>query len=103
VDDVVQDTMLHVLRGLPGLRNPQAFRSWLVAVTMNQIRKYHRARPAASTALDEIVAVADPGTSFVDLTLTQLGLTGQRRETVEASRWLDDDNRELLLSTPLEC
>ena len=96
VDDVVQDTMLHVLRGLPGLRDPQAFRSWLVAVTMNQIRKYHRARPAASAALDEIAAVADPGADFVDLTLTQLGLTGQRRETVEATRWLDDDNRELL-------
>ena len=96
VDDVVQETMLHVLRGLAGLRDPEAFRSWLVAVTMNQIRKHHRARPAASPALEEIAAVADPGADFVDLTLTQLGLTGQRRETVEAAGWLDDDDRELL-------
>ena len=96
VDDVVQDTMLQVLRGLAGLRDPYAFRSWLVAVTMNQIRKHHRALPAAAPGLEEIAAVADPGADFVDLTLTQLGMAGQRRETVEATRWLDDDDRELL-------
>ncbi|MFD7819153.1 RNA polymerase sigma factor [Streptomyces sp. NPDC059785] len=27
VDDVVQNTMLHVVRGLPGLRDPARFRS----------------------------------------------------------------------------
>ena len=34
VDDVVQETMLRVVRGLPGLRDPHVFRSWLVAVAM---------------------------------------------------------------------
>jgi RNA polymerase sigma factor (sigma-70 family) len=96
VDDVVQETMLRVLRGLPGLRDDQAFRSWLVAVTMNQIREHRRVRPEAPRALDELATVADPGADFADLTLTELGLSGQRKETVEATRWLDEDDRELL-------
>ncbi|MEY9895197.1 RNA polymerase sigma factor (sigma-70 family) [Catenulispora sp. MAP5-51] len=96
VDDVVQDAMLCVVRGLSGLRDGNAFRSWLVAVTMNQIRRHYRSRPTTSTALEEYSVVADPGADFVDLTLTQLGLSGQRRETVEATRWLDEDDRELL-------
>ena len=29
VDDVVQETMLRVVRGLGGLRDPERFRSWL--------------------------------------------------------------------------
>ncbi|SEM23471.1 RNA polymerase sigma factor, sigma-70 family [Streptacidiphilus jiangxiensis] len=100
VDDVVQETMLRVLRGLPDLRDDSAYRSWLAAVTMNQIRRHTQARANAphthERALDELAAVADPGADFEDLTLTQLGLSGQRRETVEATRWLDQDDRELL-------
>ncbi|WP_370346872.1 sigma-70 family RNA polymerase sigma factor [Catenulispora sp. MAP5-51] len=96
IDDVVQETMLRVVRGLPGLRDDNAFRSWLVSVTMNQIRQHYRSRPTSSIALEDFSLLADPGADFVDLTLTQLGLSGQRRETVEATRWLDEDDRELL-------
>jgi RNA polymerase sigma factor (sigma-70 family) len=100
VDDVVQETMLRVLRGLPDLRDDSAYRSWLAAITMNQIRRHAQSRASApqghESALDELAAVADPGADFEDLTLTELGLSGQRRETVEATRWLDQDDRELL-------
>ncbi|MFG2146379.1 sigma-70 family RNA polymerase sigma factor [Streptomyces sp. NPDC048696] len=96
VDDVVQETMLRMVRGLSGLRDDTAFRSWLVAVTMNQIRRYRQSLPVAVCALDELATVADPGADFADLTLIELGLTGQRKETVEATRWLDQDDRELL-------
>jgi RNA polymerase sigma factor (sigma-70 family) len=98
VDDVVQETMLRVLRGVGGLRDAARFRSWLVAVTMSQVREHRRSSRAApgTSAFDETVELADPGADFVDLTITQLGLTGQRREVAEATRWLEPDDRHLL-------
>ena len=96
VDDVVQETMLRVVRGLPSLRDPLAFRSWLVAVTMNQVRDHVRGYQGRPRPLDEVLDVADPGADFADLTLTELGLTGQRREVAMATSWLDADDRELL-------
>lgn len=96
VDDVVQETMLRVLRGLGGLRDPERFRSWLVAVAMNQVREHSRSRGAAPDSLEEAEQLADPGADFVDLTLTELGLAGQRREVALATRWLDADDRHLL-------
>ncbi|MFE0089226.1 sigma-70 family RNA polymerase sigma factor [Streptomyces sp. NPDC058991] len=100
VDDVVQETMLRVLGGLGGLRSPDGFRSWLVAITMNQIRGHWRERRAGAIpgggGLDDAYDVVDPGADFVDLTITRLGLSGQRRETAEATRWLDEDDRALL-------
>jgi RNA polymerase sigma factor (sigma-70 family) len=95
VDDVVQNTMLRVVRGLPGLRDPERFRSWLVAVAMNEVREHRQSRRAVA-ALDELAELADPGADFVDLTLTRLGLSGQRREVAMATSWLDEDDRQLL-------
>ena len=96
VDDVVQETMLRVVRSLPTLRDPRLFRSWLVAVAMNQVRHHVRADYGRPRPLDEAPEPADPGADFADLTLTELGLTGQRREVAMATSWLDDDDRELL-------
>ena len=96
VDDVVQNTMLRVVRGLPGLRDPERFRSWLVAVTMNQVLEHRRSWSTTTSPLDEIAELADPGADFVDLTLTRLGLSGQRREVAQATCWLDPDDRQLL-------
>ncbi|GIE33084.1 hypothetical protein Ait01nite_061290 [Actinoplanes italicus] len=93
VDDVVQEVMLRVLRNLGELRDPAAFRSWLVAITVRQVRERFRGRPPA-VPLDE--DLRDPGADFTDLAITRLELSGQRRETAEATRWLDDDNKELL-------
>ncbi|MFF4951050.1 sigma-70 family RNA polymerase sigma factor [Streptomyces chattanoogensis] len=98
VDDVVQESMLRMLQGLDGLREPDRFRSWLVAVTMNEIRRHWRGRQAspADTRVDDLADLADPATDFVDLTIIRLGLAGQRREVAEATRWLDEDDRALL-------
>lgn len=46
VDDVVQETMLRVLNGLPGLERPDRFRSWLVAIAVRQVRDRWRSRQA---------------------------------------------------------
>ncbi|GHF36083.1 hypothetical protein GCM10010218_16950 [Streptomyces mashuensis] len=99
VDDVVQDTMLRVINGLDGLRDAASFRSWLVAVAMNQIRNHWRdKRPEApvSGIQDVVGDVVDPQADFVDLTIVRLGLEGQRKEAAEATRWLDEGEQEVL-------
>ncbi|MEU3449148.1 sigma-70 family RNA polymerase sigma factor [Streptomyces thermolilacinus] len=97
VDDVVQDTMFRALDGLGGLREPSRFRSWLVAIAMNQIRRRWNDRQQAPVAtLERVVERPDPSGDFVDLTILRLGLSGQRREVAEATRWLDEDDRALL-------
>ena len=95
VDDVVQETMLRAVRGLGDLRDPAAFRSWLVAVAIRQMRDHYRARQAGAAA-DLSDEVADPEADFVELTILRLGLSSQREETAQATRWLDAGDRELL-------
>ncbi|MFJ8594802.1 RNA polymerase sigma factor [Streptomyces sp. NPDC093598] len=89
VDDVVQETMLRAVGNLGSLRDPDSFRSWLVAIAMRQIRD--RARRRTPVRLEEAVAA-----DFAELTVLRLQLEGQRREVAEAVRWLDDEDRQLL-------
>ncbi|MFR9799127.1 sigma-70 family RNA polymerase sigma factor [Streptomyces sp. MS06] len=97
VDDVVQDTMLRVLHGLSGLREPARFRSWMVAIAVNEIRhRWHGRQRDTAAPLDSVPEGADRGPDFVDLTILRLELSGQRREVAEATRWLDENDREVL-------
>ncbi|WP_425472995.1 RNA polymerase sigma factor, partial [Streptomyces botrytidirepellens] len=91
VDDVVQETMLRAVHGLGSLRDPDGFRSWLVAIAMRQIRD--RARRRTADALPDDTRGAP---DFAELTVLRLQLEGQRREVAEAVRWLADEDRELL-------
>ncbi|MEU8238640.1 sigma-70 family RNA polymerase sigma factor [Actinoplanes missouriensis] len=95
VDDVVQEVMIRVLRNLGELREPESFRSWLVAITVRQVRERFRSQHSAPDELLD-ADLRDPGADFTDLAITRLELSGQRRETAEATRWLDEENRELL-------
>ncbi|MEU4877838.1 sigma-70 family RNA polymerase sigma factor [Streptomyces sp. NPDC021608] len=103
VDDVVQDTMLRALDSLGALRDPESFRSWLVAIAMNQVRAHWNRQQPARAAVEEADEVADPGADFVDLTIVRLQLSGQRQETALATRWLEPDDRGLLSLWWLEC
>ncbi|MFI6735430.1 RNA polymerase sigma factor [Nonomuraea sp. NPDC050451] len=96
VDDVVQETMARVVTGVSGLRDPDSFRSWLVAIALNQVREWRQAPHAALAAIDEAMGLADAASDFAALTVTRLGLSGQRKEAAEAARWLDADDREVL-------
>ncbi|MFJ2778648.1 sigma-70 family RNA polymerase sigma factor [Kitasatospora sp. NPDC087315] len=97
VDDIAQETMIRALDGLDGLRDPESFRSWLVAITMNQVRRRSASQQQTAVGgLDETWELPDPEGDFTDLTILRLGLSGQRREVAEATRWLDPDDRELL-------
>ncbi|WP_399132854.1 RNA polymerase sigma factor [Streptomyces sp. Li-HN-5-11] len=103
VDDAVQETLVRVVDRLGDLHDPSAFRSWLVAIAMRQVRDRWRARrtqPVAygapfETSSEASFGAADPVADFVDLTILRLELSGQRRETALATRWLDLDDREL--------
>ncbi|MFE9019272.1 sigma-70 family RNA polymerase sigma factor [Streptomyces sp. NPDC007808] len=92
VDDVVQETMLRAVDNLGSLRDPDSFRSWLVAIAMRQIRD--RARRRQPARLDE--SAAQEATDSAELTVLRLQLEGQRREVAQAVRWLDDEDRQLL-------
>ncbi len=97
IDDVVQDIMLQMVRDLRQLRDPEAFRSWLVAIAMRQIRGHWRARRTTPDATPiEEQDYPDPGADFVDLTIAVLGLSDQRREAVQATRWLEPEDRQLI-------
>ncbi|MEU3464118.1 sigma-70 family RNA polymerase sigma factor [Streptomyces sp. NPDC006733] len=99
VDDVVQETLLRIVRGLPDLRDPRAFRSWMVAIAVHQVRdreQQHRTARHHRADLETAEQLPDPGSDFAAVTILRLRLTDQRREVAEATRWLDGDDRELL-------
>ncbi|MGW2302789.1 sigma-70 family RNA polymerase sigma factor [Streptomyces sp. NPDC001809] len=97
-DDIVQETMVRALDGLGGLRDPSRFRSWLIAIAMNGIRRRWRERQQAPVpGLERAADLADPAAGdFTEVTILRLGLSGQRRDVARATRWLDEDDRELL-------
>ncbi|MEU8844355.1 sigma-70 family RNA polymerase sigma factor [Streptomyces roseus] len=99
VDDVVQESLLRVVRDLPALRAPESFRSWLVSITLRQISNHrHRQRVFAgrSTVIDEAHQIPDAGAEPGDMTILRLHVSDERRQVVEAGRWLDPDYRVLL-------
>jgi len=103
VDDVVQETLVRAVEGLGDLRDPAAFRPWLAAIAIRCVRDRWRAGQVRQVAPlgsggdpDVPLDAVDPGADFVDLTILRLELSGQRRETALATRWLDPDDRELL-------
>jgi RNA polymerase sigma factor (sigma-70 family) len=97
VDDLVQETMILAIRGLPGLREPERFRSWLTAIAQRQVQLHRRNRQHARRRRQEVPPeLPDPGSDFAERTVTALMLTEQRRELAEAARWLDRDDQRLL-------
>lgn len=99
VDDVVQEALLRVVRGLDRLERPAAYRSWMVAITVRQIRDWIKGRQqdrATRASMERAAYVPDPASDFASLTVLRLQLTDDRREVAEATAWLDGEDRELL-------
>ena len=99
VDDVVQETMFRVVRGLPSLRDPERFRAWVIAIAYHLMQDRGRSARAA-TALGPLVEDAsawpDPTTDVADSTVTRLHLAGERREANEAGRMLNAADQHVL-------
>ena len=97
VDDLVQETMLRALRGLPDLREPERFRSWLIAIAYRQIQLHLRTcRLARARTVRDETERADPESDFAERATAEVILDAQRRDLVRATGWLDDDDRRLL-------
>jgi RNA polymerase sigma factor (sigma-70 family) len=97
VDDVVQETMLRSIHALPTLREPDRYRSWLVAIAYRQIQAHLRSRAVTRMRrAAEPADLPDPEGDFAERTTAELVVADQRRELVEAVHWLDDADRTLL-------
>ncbi|OZV83058.1 hypothetical protein CA850_06005 [Micromonospora echinospora] len=97
VDDLVQETMVRAIRGLPDLRDPDRFRSWLISIAYRQVQQHLRDQARSRSRRQETDAdLPDPGGDLAERTVAELILSEQRRELAEAARWLDDDDRRLL-------
>jgi RNA polymerase sigma factor (sigma-70 family) len=97
VDDLVQETMIQAIRGLPALRDPERFRPWLLAIAHRQVQLHLRGRHRAQLRRHpQPVDVPDPGGDLAERTLAELELTRQRADLTRATHWLDPDDRQLL-------
>lgn len=94
IDDVVQETMLRMVRDLSDLRRPAGLRSWVLAIAVHQVAALRRqaARAAPTEPVGEIPDAAD----FEDLAVLRLRLSGERRQVAQAARWLEPDDRTVL-------
>jgi RNA polymerase sigma factor (sigma-70 family) len=99
VDDVVQETMLRVVRGLADLQDPERFRSWLIAIAYRQMQdrgRSIRAMTALGPLVEDVSQWPDPAADFVDSTMFRLHVAGERRDANVAARWLRPDDQRVL-------
>jgi RNA polymerase sigma factor (sigma-70 family) len=106
VDDTVQDTMLQVVAGLPGLRDIGSARSWVLAIAVHQLTDARRRAQARRTqqipVAPDLFDPVDPASDFVSLFLLRGSLSREQREVTQAARWLDPGYRDLLSGWWLE-
>ncbi|MFJ5880022.1 sigma-70 family RNA polymerase sigma factor [Kitasatospora cineracea] len=95
-DDLTQETMLRAVRGLAELREPERFRSWLVAIAYRRVQEHGRRRVLELPHRFEALDAPDPDGDFAERSVAELALSAQRRELVRATAWLDPDDRHLL-------
>jgi RNA polymerase sigma factor (sigma-70 family) len=96
IDDVVQETMLRIVRDLSAVRNPEGFRSWVGAIAVRQVSTYLRQAAEAAQLTAALARMPEPTVEFEEAAVLQLRLSGQRREVAEAGRWLDEEDRVAL-------
>ena len=99
VDDVVQETMLRAMRALPELRDPERFRSWIVAIAVRQMhdhRRRNKAVLARHTQVADAAEVPDPAGDFAERAVDRQTLSRAGSDLLEASQWLSDEQRRTL-------
>ncbi len=97
-DDVTQETMIRAMAGLPRLREPASFRSWLVAIAVRETRRRghrlgaDRQHFTIADSDDLVTEDVSPG----DEAVHRIEVARQRRTLAAATGWLDTGDRELL-------
>ncbi|MGN9809599.1 sigma-70 family RNA polymerase sigma factor [Micromonospora sp. BQ11] len=97
-DDVTQETMVRAMAGLPRLREPAKFRSWLVTIAIRETRRRgnrigaDRQRFTLADPDDLVAEHVAPG----DEAVHRLEAGRQRRTLAAATGWLDADDQALL-------
>lgn len=95
-EDVVQETMLRVIRDLPSLRQPESLRAWVLTIALHQVGVHQQRAAATERRVGPLAEAPDTGTDFEELAILRLRLSGERRQVAEASRWLDAEDRTVL-------
>ncbi len=85
VEDVVQETMLRVIRDLPSLRQPESLRAWVLAIAVHQVGVY-RQRAEAAARVSPVAEVPTSGADFEELAILLYKRQGWTRTTGWCSR-----------------
>lgn len=99
VDDVVQETMLRAVRHLGGLRDPEGFRSWLVAIAVRQLQERSRRLARAAYPIElgaDGPVLPDPDADFAVPTEERVDLVRELRLIARASGFLSPADRQIL-------
>ena len=84
-EDVVQETWIRAVEGLPRFRWGSSLRTWLVGITINRSRELMRARsrsPAGDEVQDTVAEQARPSPDRIDLELAIARLPSGSREVL---------------------
>jgi RNA polymerase sigma-70 factor (ECF subfamily) len=64
VEDTAQDVWYDVVRAIPRLANPGAFRAWLYRIARDRAWRHLRRRPPPYQPIDEVEVADDPADEF---------------------------------------
>ena len=91
--DVVQETLVQVWRGLPSYKPRGSFRAWLLKILVNQARRQYRRKHVPTVQLDAASKMWSEGENPGDAAQRQ----EQHEQLREALELLSDDHREVVI------
>lgn len=91
--DVVQESLIHVWRDLPAYRPYGSFKSWMLRILVNRVRRHYRRKRVSTVALESAAHVPDDSESAED-TIEREEEARQLRQALEL---LTVDHREALI------
>ena len=97
VDDIVQETMLRMIKGIGTVREPERLRSWVVTIALRQLTEARqRAGRERVLRAAELPDRADPTMDIEQAVTTRHLVSAEQRDLGRAAEWLDDSHRSLL-------